>query len=532
MSSLTNTGALARLALRQGRIRLGVWLYATVGLVVITAASFSRLYPTIAGRRAFAAGVADNPALTALYGHLLDPTSIGAMTMWRIGVNGAALTGLMSVLTIVRYTRAEEETGRVELLGAGVVGRRAPLTAALLVALVANAVVGVLLAAGMIAAGTGVGGSIALGLAFIGTGWLFSAIAAVCAQLTESARAANGIAIGVLLVSVVIRAAGDSSGSISLLSWLSPAAWPELMRPYAGERWWVVAFPLATAAVLLAAAYALVGGRDLGAGLLPARPGPATAAPALRSTLALAWRLQRGVLAAWTLGFVVFGAIFGSLAAGIGDLLRSSSKLVETITSLGGGRHALVDAFLAAIMGILGAGAAAYALTAALRLRTEETDQRAEPLLATAASRTAWAWSHVVVAMLGSALLLAVAGAAAGVAHGLRTHDGGQVLRLTGAALVQVPAVWVVAGIAVALFGLLPRRVVAGWGFLIGFLLLGQLGPVLKLSRWVMDLSPFTHVPRVPGGTLTVTPLIALAAAAVVLTAAGFGGFRRRDVGV
>jgi ABC-2 type transport system permease protein len=532
MSSLTNTGALVRLALRQGRVRLGVWLYATVGLVLITAGSFSRLYPTVDGRLKFAVGVADNPALNALYGHLQNPASIGSMTTWRIGINGAALCGLMSVLLVVRYTRAEEETGRLELLGAGVVGRRAPLTAALLVALVANLVVGALLIVGMGKMGTGIAGSVALGLAFVSTGWLFSAIAAVCAQLTESARAANGIGIGVLLVSVVMRAAGDSSASLSWLSWLSPAAWPELMRPYAGERWWVVVLPLATAAVLLAVAYALVGRRDLGAGLLPARPGPAGAAPALRSTVALAWRLQRGVLVAWTLGFALFGAIFGSLAAGIGDLLRSSSKLVETINRLGGGPHALVDAYIAAVMGILGAGAAAYALTAALRLRSEETELRAEPLLATAASRTAWAWSHVVFAVLGSALLLAVTGAAAGVAHGLRTHDGGQVLRLTGAALVQLPAVWVVAGIAVALFGLLPRRAVASWGFLIGFLLLGQLGPVLKLSRWVMDLSPFTHVPKVPGGTLTVTPLIGLAAAAVVLTAAGFGGFRRRDVGV
>jgi len=184
------------------------------------------------------------------------------------------------------------------------------------------------------------------------------------------------------------------------------------------------------------------------------------------------------------------------------------------------------------VMGILAAGAAAYALQAALRLRTEETDLRAEPLLATAVTRTRWAWSHTVFAMFGSAVILAAGGLAAGVAHGLRTHDATQVLRLLGAALVQLPAVWVVAGIAVALFGMLPRQVVACWGFLVGFLLLGQLGPVLQLSQWVMDLSPFTHVPRVPGGAFTMTPLIGLAAAAAMLTAAGFAGFRRRDAGV
>jgi ABC-2 type transport system permease protein len=531
MSALTATGALVGLALRQGRLRLVVWLYLTVGLVLTTAVSFLRLYPTIDGRRAFAAGVAGNPTLTALYGHLYDPTSIGAMTMWRIGVNGAAIGALLGVLAIVRNTRADEETGRLELVGSAVVGRRAPLTAALLVGFVANLAIGVLLAAGMTALGTGVAGSIALALAFITTGWLFCAVAAVTAQLTESARTAGGLALGVLGLAVAVRATGDSGGGLSWVSWLSPAAWPEEVRAYAGERWWVLALPLIVTVVLLAVAYALVGRRDLGAGLLPARPGPAHAAPSLCSPLSLAWRLQRGGLAGWTLGAVVFGAIFGSLAAGIGDLLRSSSSLVDTINRLGGGPHALVDAYIAAVMGILGAVVAAYALTTVLRLRTEETSLRAEPLLATAVTRTRWAWSHLVFAVLGSALVLAAAGAAAGVAHGLRTHDGGQVLRLTGDALVQLPAVWVVAGIGAALLGLLPRQVTVAWGFLGGFILLGQLGPGLKLGQAVMDLSPFAHVPHVPGGTLTLMPLAGLTAAAAVLTATGLVGLRRRDIG-
>jgi ABC-2 type transport system permease protein len=533
MTSLAGTRALVRLALRRDRITLPVWLYAFVALIVGTAASFSRLYPTVAGRRAFATGVADNPALIALYGRLLDPTSIGALTMWRIGINGAALVGLMGLTTVMRHTRAEEETGRLELLGSAVVGRQAPLTAGLLVALGANLLLGMAIAAGLIVVGLGAPGALAFGLAFVSTGWLFSAVGAVAAQLTETARAANGIGIGVLGLSALLRAAGDSAGGgQSWLSWVSPASWPEQLRPFAGERWWVLALPLLSTAVLLGVAFALVSRRDLGAGLLPARPGPAQAAPALRSPFALAWRLQRGVLAGWTVGFAFGGAVFGSLAAGIGDLLKSSSTLMQTVTRLGGGQQVLVDAYISAVLGIFGAGAAAYALQAALRLRSEETAQRAEPLLATAVTRIRWAGSHLAFPMLGSAVVLAAAGLTAGVTHGLRTHDvATQVPRLLGAALVQLPAVWVLAGIAVALFGLVPRQVHAGWGFLGAFLLLGQLGPVLQLSQWVMDLSPFTHVPRVLGSPLTVTPLIGLAAAAAVLTAVGLAGFRQRDIG-
>jgi ABC-2 type transport system permease protein len=38
-------------------------------------------------------------------------------------------------------------------------------------------------------------------------------------------------------------------------------------------------------------------------------------------------------------------------------------------------------------------------------------------------------------------------------------------------------------------------------------------------------------VPKLPGGTLTATPLLWLAGVAIVLLAAGLAGFRRRDLG-
>ena len=69
--------------------------------------------------------------------------------------------------------------------------------------------------------------------------------------------------------------------------------------------------------------------------------------------------------------------------------------------------------------------------------------------------RLRWAASHLVFALLGTALLLAAAGAAGGLAYGAQVHDvGGQFGRVLGAALVQLPATWVLAGLGVALIGL------------------------------------------------------------------------------
>jgi ABC-2 type transport system permease protein len=100
---------------------------------------------------------------------------------------------------------------------------------------------------------------------------------------------------------------------------------------------------------------------------------------------------------------------------------------------------------------------------------------------------------------------------------------------LTGT-MIQLPAVWVLAALAVLLFGLLPRWSLVAWAAPAVCLLLLLVGPTLQLSQWLMDVSPFTHVPHVPGGAVTATPLIALTVVAVVLASAGLGGLRRRNI--
>jgi len=77
---------------------------------------------------------------------------------------------------------------------------------------------------------------------------------------------------------------------------------------------------------------------------------------------------------------------------------------------------------------------------------------------------------------------------------------------------------------------------VAGAWTVVGVVVLIALfGQVLQLSQWVLDVSPFAHVPKLPGAEVTLhttgAPLLWLALAAVALAAAGLAGLRRRDVG-
>jgi ABC-2 type transport system permease protein len=166
-----------------------------------------------------------------------------------------------------------------------------------------------------------------------------------------------------------------------------------------------------------------------------------------------------------------------------------------------------------------------------LRLRTEETGQRAEPLLATATGRLRWASSHLLFALLGPAALLGVAGFAAGLAHGLDTGDPGRAVpRVLGDALAQLPAVWLVAALALALFGLVPGLTAAGaWAGVALCALVTLFGAALGLEQWAMDVSPFTHIPKI-GEDFTAVPLAWLVLLAAGLSALGLAGWRRRDL--
>ena len=518
---------------------LPAWVYVITAAIASNSYSLNKLYPTAAARADLAASGGRNPALVFLYGRLWGD-SLGAVSAWRYGVWAAIFAALMSIFLVVRHTRADEEAGRLELVGSAAVGRLAALTAGLLVALAANVVLAVLLAVVLVVLGLPVAGSVAFALVITTCGVTFAAIAALAAQLAASARAARGIAIGVLGAAYLLRAVGDASGAggVSWLTWLSPLGWTEMLRPYTEDRWWVLALPLALTAAATAGAYVLVVLRDHGAGLLPDRPGAAAASACFRAVapFGLAWRLQRGTLYGWAAGFAFTFAASGAAAKGIGSLLGGSSQLRNAFTRLGG-QAGITDAYLAAIMSLAGLAAAAYATSAVLRLRAEETGGQAEPLLATAIGRTRWGLSHIAVAVAGTAVLLAVAGVAAGLGYGLRTGSAGpEVARLLGAALAQLPASLAVAGAAVVLFGLAPRASVAGAWTVVGVLVLIALfGQVLRLAQPILDVSPFTHVPKLPGAAVTVrttgAPLLWLSLAVLALVAAGLAGLRRRDIG-
>ncbi|GAA1781463.1 ABC transporter permease [Actinomadura chokoriensis] len=532
MTALTGTGGLIRLILRRDRVLLPAWVVWIAVVPLGFVGATESLYPEAADRLQYALTTGTNPTFLALYGPMYG-TDLGSIIAQRSGFI-PVVVGLISALTVVRHTRTEEEAGRRELLGATVTGRGAALAAALIVTFAANLVLAALLTAGLAGQGLPVAGSLAFGLQMAAGGCVFAAVAGVTAQLSESAGTARGTALAALGGAFAVRMAADVGGagnSLSWLGWLSPFGWINRIRAYGGERWWTLALVVALVAVLVAAAGRLSARRDVGAGVLPPRLGRAGAAARLSGPLGLAWRLQSRLLYGWLAGFLALGIVYGAVAGGVREMVEDNPDLGEVFARLGG-KSGITDAYFASVMGMLGLFAAAYAVSATLRLRTEEAGQRAEALLATATGRLRWASSHLLFSLLGPVAALTVAGLAAGTAHGIDTGDPGrEVPRVLGAALAQLPAVWLVAAIALALFGLVPGLTAGGsWTAVAACAMVTLFGAALGLEQWALDVSPFTHIPKLPGESFAAAPVLWLVAVTAVLAAAGLAGFRRRDL--
>ena len=527
MTSLTGTVALARFILRRDRVRIVVWIFAIVVLVALTTVGIEGLFPTQAALDQTAAATAHNAAMIAFNGAPQGLDTVGGQVAFQFGAMGMVLVALMSIFMVGRLTRGEEEAGRLEVVRSLPVGIHANTLAAVLTVAAMNLIVGVLTAAVLIAQGLPAAGSVTFGASFILVGLVFGGVTLLVAQVTESTRTVYGAAGAVLGAAFVVRAVGDiGDGTVS---WFSPIGVAQKARPFADERWWPLLLLVAITVLLVVAATALTVRRDLGAGLVAARPGPPAAAPWLGHPLGLAFRLQRASLLGWSAGVLVIGIAYGWMGPTVDTLIGGNKALTELMAGTGGG--SLTDLFFASSFRFMALIATGFVIGSALRVRSEETSMRADLVLATPVSRWRFAASHLAVACAGSVVLLAVVGLATGLTYGLAGGGMQNVPRLFVAALVYVPAMWIMVGLAIALDGLVPRLVGVSWAILVACVVEGFLGAVLGLPRWLSDLSPFEWVPQLPAASLTLLPLVVMSAVAAGLTLIGLAGLRRRDIG-
>ncbi|WP_019201397.1 ABC transporter permease [Tsukamurella sp. 1534] len=524
---MTGLAATLRLVLRRDRIQLTVWLLLYVAMAASAYSTAETTYADQASLESAARAASENPSLVAMFGPVYSATT-GAVGMIKMVVMMAAALGLLTGLLVIRHTRADEESGRREMLGASAIDRTAPPLAALIESVVLSLAIGVLTALTLIGMGADTTGSISFGAVWAATGIVFAAFALLCAQLTEGARAARGLFALGLGGAYLLRALGDVSvlrtdGTLPAEpgweSWLSPLGWAQQTRPFADDRAWPLLPLLALTIVFVAVALRIAANRDLGAGIIRVGRGRATASPLLGSVGALTWRLHRGQLIGWSVGFLAVGAAFGGMGSAIDDLAGNAGTR-EMLERLGGSGSSLLDVFFGAEFSVMAMATAALGISIVNTACSEEVSGRAEYLLSGPVQRLRWYASHLTVAVLATF----VATLALGVGVSLTANR-----QLIVPALAALPAVWVITAIAALAGAISARYSSAGW-IVLALCVTMMVADVLKLPDWVSKLSPFNHVATQPGAAVFTGATMALLVIAAAGLCAAAASETRRDL--
>lgn len=529
-STLTGTWRLVRFMLRRDRVRLSVWVLVVTVLYVAQLGEYSVLADDPDGLEARAV-LMRTPAMISMAGpgYGLDDYTVGAALANELVLWIVLTLATMSILQVVRHTRAEEESGRSELVRAGAVGRHAPSVAALLTVLFANVLIAALTGAVLVSGGLDATDSFAMTAGIGLSALVFGAAALVAAQVTEHARGASGLGFAVLGAAFVLRAVGDIQEEHgSVLSWLSPIGWAQQTRTFVDLRWWPLGLSVAAIVLLLLLAAFLASRRDFGGGLVATRGGRADALPGLDGPFALAWTQQRSALLWTSLGLGAMWLATGGVLAAIPDMMDTLGDNPIYATLLGEGD--IMKAFIG-IIGLYAAfGGAGYAIAMSLRVKAEEEAGRAEYLLATPVSRARWLGAYLAVAGIGT-VIVTMSGVLAiwmgAVAAGVADPALGGFVEL---GLAYLPALAALVGLAAALYAWVPRATPVLWALFGYMFVVGLFAELLGLPDWARGISPFWWVPNTLVQDVELADVVGLCAAAVVLFAAAFAGFRRRDV--
>ncbi len=502
-----------------------IWMLALIAMMVGTAGSIAGLYGTPEKIHSYAQAATTGDALVAINGRVEGIDSLGGIIADEFGFLAAFLLPLLGISLVAQTTRSEEEAGRLETVLAGRVARQVPVLAALLVASGAVGVTAAAFAVGLIAFGVPATRSV-LYAASLGTlAFVFAGLAALLAQVTLHSRGVYTWGLLLLAAAYVLRGVGDMTRT--WVTWLSPLGWAEKAAPFGDMRWWTLVIPLAIGGLLAALAVVVAGRRDVGSSLLRAGAGPSRASRWLRSPLGLAAEIHRPAILGWLAGALILAGMMGALAKQFVDAILGNPAMAEAL-GVSGARPqdemvALTQLYLAII-------ATAYAVQAVGSLRGEEAAGRLEVRVSGTLSRMGWLAAHALVIVTG--LLAIVVASSVVLAVGIAWSTGGGVDlgRVLGAGAAYLPAELLLGGLALALFGLWPGALPVVWVALAFVAFIAFLGPGLKLPKWLLDLSPTTHVGNPPLGSVEALPLVVLGAIAAALGVAAAVGLRRRGV--
>lgn len=525
--------------IRRDGVQLLLWIAGCAALALLTVVAVANSYGTEGDRAALLSTAIANPTILLFRG-LPSGADSGAFALFLIYPFLAMLAAFMSSFLAVRHTRAEEETGRAELVAATPAGRMLPLVATMVHGMLANLALAVVTSLALLSAGLPALGSVVSGAAAGAVGLVFLGVGLFSAQLFHTSRASNTFGVVVLMTSFLSSGVGNALGTPSAdlqriqsswVSWLSPFGWGENTRPFADDTAWPLLLCGGTAVVLASVALLLQQRRDLGESVIAARRGRAVASARLATPTALVWRLSGGSILIWCIS----GAVTGLLATGLASVVASIGQEVPSVQAILEALAPKADAAQGAVVvffTLLGVLAACAAVQIICRARQEEAHGTAELVLVAPVGRVRWLAGYLVVAV--AAIVLVVASAVAGAAAGLAAQQSADWslmgdVAVTGLGQVTAASVFLVA--SALIFVIAPRLTIAlSWALVLVGTILGLFGPLFGFPDWLVNVAPIAVSPTVMGGEVDVRGFWWLLVVVVAGGGATLALMRRREL--
>jgi polyether ionophore transport system permease protein len=520
---------IGRRAFADARVRTIAFAYLFAATAYLNPVSYRHTYSTISERLQFAHSFANNKAVVLFYGKAYDLLTVGGYSAWRTGGILAIMAAVFGLLAAVRALRAEEDSGRAELVLASSVSRRSAYAGSL--SAIASGLALLWLASwlGSMLGGLPAGGSAYLALAIVSVVPVFVGIGALTSQFAPTRRIALELGGVAVALAFLLRVIADTSTGLGWLRWATPLGWAEALRPFTGSEPLVLLLPLAAGAALLGIAAALADTRDIGAGLLASQDTSRPRFGLLSSPTAHALRSERASLLVWLGAVGAFALIIGVISKSISSA-GISKQLQDEFAKLGTGSVVTPTGyigfsfiFFVLVLSLFGCSQVAAA-------RHEESDERLETVLALPVGRRQWlggrlwlASAAAIVISLSCGLFAWVGAASQGVGLSLP--------RMLEAGANCLPVALLFLGIAALAYAVVPR---ASSGIAYGLVTVAFLwelfGSLFGAPKWLVHLTPFAHVGAVPAQSLRVLPAMIMVGAGAVCAAASLVAFTRRDL--
>ena len=561
-----NSIKLTRFMLKREKVASTAWILSmVVSNFLILVLMGLALMPDEASIAEFMA-MLENPALLAMVGPLysMDMTTMGALYTLMMFVFMGITTGIMNIFLIVRHTRADEEAGRYEVLRSLPCGRLANVNAAMITAVIVNAIAAVLFTismwVGMIMIDDPMGLSAALvwGVTLGVVGLAFAGVAALFSQLSSNSRGALSYSFLVMGLFYFLRAGADMEpDSMGFLAFFSPLGLMSRTWAYIHNMWWPVLIILAKAGVFTALAYWTCSVRDIDQGIIPARPGKASGGILMKNAFGLNIKLLRTSIIVWILVLFFTGLSYSTVLQDIDSfvagndiyrqMLLAPTGLLDQIdieymstediaaqmnAVLNAAGFNIVQMFSNMIGFVMAMLATVPVIMFLLKAKSEEKNIRTELIFATPTSRTKYLLGFIAIAAVAAVVMqMAQALGLYSIASTALENPADLPLSfLLQSALVYVPAMWLMGAITILLVGLFPRRTGFIWLFYGFSFFVMMYGRMIPETAWLANITPFGWVPQLPIEEINWLVLAVMTGLSVVLAWVGVRCYVKRDI--